>query len=52
MRGRLTLRGPANTTNGEDGVLRRARGADGVWPTIVEEGARLKGTLTVGVSRA
>jgi protocatechuate 3,4-dioxygenase beta subunit len=45
-------RGPANTTNDRDGVLRWAGGADGAWPTMVEEGATLKGTLTVGVSRA
>jgi protocatechuate 3,4-dioxygenase beta subunit len=45
-------RGRANTTNGEDGVLRGARGADGAWPTMVEETTRLKGTLTVGVARA
>jgi protocatechuate 3,4-dioxygenase beta subunit len=45
-------RGSANTTNGADGVLRWARGADGAWPKMAENGARLMGTLTVGVARA
>jgi protocatechuate 3,4-dioxygenase beta subunit len=45
-------RGPANTRNDADGVLRWARGADGAWPKMAEDGARLSGALTVGVSRA
>jgi protocatechuate 3,4-dioxygenase beta subunit len=45
-------RGPANTTNGEDGVLRWARGADGAWPKMTETRTGLTGTLTVGVARA
>lgn len=45
-------RGAADTTNDDDGVLRGADRADGVWPKVVRDEARLVGTLTVGVARA
>lgn len=45
-------KGQADTTNDNDGVLRWARSSDGAWPKMARDGARLVGTLTVGVNRA
>jgi protocatechuate 3,4-dioxygenase beta subunit len=45
-------KGLADTTNDNDGVLRWARSSDGAWPKVARDGARLVGTLTIGVARA
>jgi hypothetical protein len=45
-------KGKADTSNNSDGVLSFARSSNGAWPKVRKDGARLVGTLTVGVARS
>lgn len=50
--GIYSKRGLPSTTNDNDHVLSRAKGADGAWPKVTRAGDGLMGTLTIGVTRA